>query len=323
MDISTSVIILGSVLLVRLAFSVVRVPTGHIAFVEVFGRYKYTIDSGFHIVFPFIENLHLVSWSYPEEILETDGKRVTRTRQFNAHFFPDKSLKQTYDVPEISAFSSDNMEFSINGTFTYRIINARVAVYDEANIMQRMSDISTQAMRSVISSSSSEMLMYQESRVRDDILEQMQRSISPELITIETFSVQDLRMSETARRSFSDIALQRRNIELDKERREAVQMQKIQEIQMKTERLRLSKEACVAKQELAEAEARAESYHQRVLNEIELEYIREKNSILGPQNTANILIASKLARGLENASVVCLPKEALRFTSQITTGEKQ
>lgn len=116
------VLVWAGLLLIVLARSLAIVPRGTVHLVERLGRYHRTLDAGLSFVAPFVDHVRA------EVPL---GERLV-------------------DLPPSPAVSLDNHALSLSGVLTYRVIDARRAVYDVADYEQAIAMVAVRALRTAV-----------------------------------------------------------------------------------------------------------------------------------------------------------------------------
>ncbi|KGE71906.1 SPFH domain-containing protein [Spirochaeta lutea] len=112
----------GFVVLVSILRSIRIVPAQQAQIVERLGKYAGTLQSGFHILVPFIDKVR-----YHHSLKE-----------------------QAVDVPVQTCFTHDNVKIQVDGVLYYRVVDPKKASYGITNFQQGTVQLAQTTMRSVI-----------------------------------------------------------------------------------------------------------------------------------------------------------------------------
>jgi regulator of protease activity HflC (stomatin/prohibitin superfamily) len=134
-------VLLGSLAVVLLAFSVKIIPEAHAGMVERWGRYVRTLDAGIAAVIPIVERVR---------------DRVDLSEQVLA--FPSR--------PVITA---DNVTIDIDTVFFYSVTDPYLATYGVADVLQAIEQLTITTLRNVIGSLSLEATLTGRDHVNADL----------------------------------------------------------------------------------------------------------------------------------------------------------
>ncbi|MDR0365498.1 MAG: SPFH/Band 7/PHB domain protein [Bifidobacteriaceae bacterium] len=129
MDVQTVVLLVLAVILVIFAFVVIKrairiVPQTQAMLVERLGRYQRTMDAGFHLLVPFIDRV----------------RAVVDLRE------------QVVTFPPQPVITSDNLVVSIDTVIYFQVTNPVAAVYEIANYIMGIEQLTVTTLRNVIGS---------------------------------------------------------------------------------------------------------------------------------------------------------------------------
>jgi len=134
----------GAVALVAIILagtSVQIVPQAHAAIIERLGRYRRTLDAGFHIIVPVIDR----------------RRRLVDLRE------------QVVAFPPQPVITADNVTISIDIVFYYSVTNAFAAVYEIAQMLQAIEQLAITTLRNQVGSLSLEEVLTSRERVNADL----------------------------------------------------------------------------------------------------------------------------------------------------------
>jgi regulator of protease activity HflC (stomatin/prohibitin superfamily) len=135
------------ILLLVIAKSVYLVKQAETIVIEKFGKYQRTLGPGLHIVVPFVESPHSVTWTYVTS--DGAGKHYYRyTRTVNRI-----DLREAvYDFPKQNVITKDNVTMEINALLYYQITDPKSAVYEVVNLPEAIEKLTQTTLRNVIGS---------------------------------------------------------------------------------------------------------------------------------------------------------------------------
>lgn len=126
--------------------------------IEKFGKFSTVLQTGLHLLIPFIETPRHVTWSRRSEI--SNGK-ITTDKFYGYRI---DTREQCYDPPPFDCLTSDNIPVKINLVTYYKITNIKEAVYAiddlwlamENSLLTELSSIMKEVVSKNISTSSLE-----------------------------------------------------------------------------------------------------------------------------------------------------------------------
>lgn len=138
-----SISILALILLYK---SVYLVQQADAVIIERFGRYDRTLLAGIHFVVPFIEQPHVVSWSY----LVVGPDR--RHHRFVKSLYRIDLREMVYDFPKQNVITRDNVMMEVNALLYYHVTDPKRAVYEIFNVPEAIEKLTQTTLRNVIGS---------------------------------------------------------------------------------------------------------------------------------------------------------------------------
>ncbi len=117
--ISIAVIIAIGIIIIK---GIVIVPQAHAYVIERLGKYNQTLEGGFHIIIPILDNI-----------------RIKLTKQ-----------EQMIDIPSQSVITKDNVNISVDGIIFIQVEDAKKATYGIVNFKNALANLSTTTLRAEI-----------------------------------------------------------------------------------------------------------------------------------------------------------------------------
>jgi len=124
--------------------SIVVVSQSETMIVELLGRYRRTLQSGIHVIWPIIEKPRAILWrtssSLQGDNLLTYTKQVTKI----------DLREQVYDYPAQSVITKDNVNIGIDALLYFQITDPKCAVYEIADLPNAIEKLTQTTLRNVI-----------------------------------------------------------------------------------------------------------------------------------------------------------------------------
>jgi len=117
--ISVAIIIAIGIIILK---GIVIVPQAHAYVIERLGKYNQTLEGGFHIIIPILDNI---------------SAKITKQEQM-------------INIPEQSAITRDNVNISVDGIIFIQVEDAKKATYGIVNFKDALSNLSTTTLRAEI-----------------------------------------------------------------------------------------------------------------------------------------------------------------------------
>ncbi len=117
--ISIAIIIAIGIIIIK---GIVIVPQAHAYVIERLGKYNKTLEGGFHIILPILDNI---------------SAKLTKQEQI-------------INIPEQSVITRDNVNISVDGIIFIQVEDAKQATYGIVNFKNALSNLSTTTLRAEI-----------------------------------------------------------------------------------------------------------------------------------------------------------------------------
>jgi len=124
---------------------IVLVRQAEVIIVERLGRYRCTLDSGLHFIWPFFDRIRKIVWRYTD--VDVMSKRTfIRTREVSRI-----DLREAvYDFPRQNVITKDNASIEINALLYFQVTDPKKAVYEIANLPDAIEKLTQTTLRNVI-----------------------------------------------------------------------------------------------------------------------------------------------------------------------------
>jgi len=124
---------------------IVLVRQAEVIIIERLGRYKATLDSGIHIIWPFIDRIRTIKWRYVDQDL-LSKRHLIRVRDVSRI-----DLRETvYDFPRQNVITKDNASIEINALLYFQVTDPKKSVYEIANLPDAIEKLTQTTLRNVI-----------------------------------------------------------------------------------------------------------------------------------------------------------------------------
>jgi regulator of protease activity HflC (stomatin/prohibitin superfamily) len=144
--------------------SAVIVPQRSNSIIERLGKYSRTLDSGFHILIPFIDKV-----AYRHTLKE-----------------------EVIDVPRQECVTKDNIQVGVNGILYLQVIDAHKASYGIQNYRYASSQLAQTTMRSVIGQIDLDKTFEERSKINEEVVKVLDDAASPWGIKVLRYEVSDI-----------------------------------------------------------------------------------------------------------------------------------
>ena len=118
-SVSLAIIIAIGIIIIK---GVVIVPQAHAYVIERLGKYNKTLEGGFHIIIPILDNI---------------SSKLTKQEQL-------------INIPEQSVITRDNVNISVDGIIFIQVEDAKKATYGIVNFKDALSNLATTTLRAEI-----------------------------------------------------------------------------------------------------------------------------------------------------------------------------
>jgi regulator of protease activity HflC (stomatin/prohibitin superfamily) len=289
-NISLLPIIILVALLIVASKAWLTVPQGYEFTLERFGRYKKTMEPGFHLITPFFEQV---------------GRKINM-------------MEQVLDVPRQEVISKDNAMLGVDAVVFFQVLNAAKAAYEVDNLRLAVINLTMTNIRTVVGSMDLDETLSKRDEINHRLLRVVDEATSPWGIKVTRIEIKDIQppadLVDSMARQMKAERDKRANI-LDAEGfRQAAILKAEGEKQSVMLDAEGRKEAAFrdaeARERLAEAEARATQMVSKAISE-------------GNTNALNYFVAQKYIESLKafaaspNQKVFFLPVEATGILSSL------
>ena len=289
-DISVLPIVIVVAILVIAAKAWLTVPQGFEYTLERFGRYKKTMEPGFHFITPFFERV---------------GRRINM-------------MEQVLDVQRQEVITKDNAMVGVDAVVFYQVLDAAKAAYEVDNLRSAVTNLTMTNIRTVVGSMDLDETLSKRDEINHKLLRVVDEATSPWGIKVTRIEIKDIQppadLIDSMARQMKAEREKRANI-LEAEGYRAAAILKAegekQSVVLESEgRKEAAYRDAEARERSAEAEARATEMVSKAIS-------------AGNTNALNYFIAQKYIESLKafanspNQKVFFLPVEATSVIASI------
>lgn len=134
--------------------------------IERLGKYSRTLDSGFHILIPFMDKV-----AYQHTLKE-----------------------EVIDVERQACVTKDNIQVGINGVLYMQVVDAHKASYGINNYRYAASQLAQTTMRSVIGQTDLDKTFEERSKINEDVVRALDEAASPWGIKVLRYEISDIEL---------------------------------------------------------------------------------------------------------------------------------
>ena len=134
--------------------------------VERLGKYSRTLDSGFHILIPFIDKV-----AYQHTLKE-----------------------EVIDVARQNCVTRDNIQVGINGVLYMQVVDAQKASYGINNYRYAASQLAQTTMRSVIGQTDLDKTFEERAKINEDVVNALDEAATPWGIKVLRYEISDIEL---------------------------------------------------------------------------------------------------------------------------------
>ena len=157
-------IVLGVLALITLSMSVRIVPQKKAYIVERLGKYRKTLDAGFHILMPFVDKV-----SYKHTLKE-----------------------QAADVPPQSCITRDNIAVEVDGILYMQVVDARKASYGIDHYCFAATQLAQTTMRSVMGKLELDRTFEEREKINSVIVDAVDKASDPWGVKVTRYEVKNI-----------------------------------------------------------------------------------------------------------------------------------
>lgn len=137
--------------------------------VERLGRYSRTLDSGFHILIPFIDKV-----AYRHTLKE-----------------------EVIDVKQQACVTRDNIQVGIDGILYIQVVDAQMASYGVDHYRNAASQLAQTTMRSVIGQTDLDKTFEERNKINEEVVRALDEAASPWGIKVLRYEISDIELPES------------------------------------------------------------------------------------------------------------------------------
>ena len=163
----------GLVTLVAIARSIRIVPSQAALVVERLGKYRKTLEAGFHVLVPFIDQVR-----YRHSLKE-----------------------QAVDVPSQTSITLDNVKVEVDGVLYMRVVDPRKASYGIKNYKYATIQLAQTTMRSVMGKLELDRTFEERTQINSAIVKSVDEASDPWGVQVTRYEVQNIRVPDSVLRS--------------------------------------------------------------------------------------------------------------------------
>lgn len=142
-----------------------------------FGKYKGTLEPGWHIIWPIISFMKVVD---------------IRTK--------------AVDVPDQNAITKDNVSIRINAVLYYKVFDANKTIIEVEDFRYAISQLAQTTMRNAVGEVTLDELLIERNKISEKIRESIDIATDPWGIKVENVELKDIALPEEMKRTMAKVA---------------------------------------------------------------------------------------------------------------------
>ena len=174
MDAQTIVALcVGAVVFLSVVLHVRVVPARRALVVERLGKYRRTLEAGFHVLLPYVDRVR-----YRHSLKE-----------------------QAIDVPPQPCFTQDNVRITVDGVLYFRVIDPRRASYGILNYEYATIQLAQTTMRSVIGKLELDRTFEERDQINGAVVQVLDEASDPWGVKVTRYEIQNIQLPATVQES--------------------------------------------------------------------------------------------------------------------------
>ena len=163
----------GAVVFLSVVLHVRVVPARRALVVERLGKYRRTLEAGFHVLLPYVDRVR-----YRHSLKE-----------------------QAIDVPPQPCFTQDNVKITVDGVLYFRVIDPRRASYGILNYEYATIQLAQTTMRSVIGKLELDRTFEERDQINGAVVQVLDEASDPWGVKVTRYEIQNIQLPATVQES--------------------------------------------------------------------------------------------------------------------------